>query len=135
MSTESDSCQRDLAGTPWKAALAWGVPVALIIVSEKFGEARTVLWTVGFFWAGTACLANARRCGRRHCFFTGPLFLFAALASLLYGLSVLPLGRNGWSWIVGVTVAGFPLLRYGMDGVFGKYVASGGERGGGADLD
>lgn len=134
MNAESISRRRDMTATPWKAALAWGVPAALLVAGDQIGEAaRTVLWPVGFCWAGAACLANARRCGRRHCFFTGPLFLLAGLASLLYGLGVLPLGGNGWTWIVGVTVAAFLVLRYGVDGAFGKYVARGAGREGGAD--
>lgn len=129
MNTESVPHQRDLAGTPWKAALLWGVPAALIIVGDQTGEAaHTALWTIAFCWAGVACLANALRCGRRHCFYTGPLFLLAALASLLYGLGALPIGSNGWTWIVGAVVAGFLVMRYGLEGAFGKYVASGPER-------
>lgn len=124
----------DLLGTPWKAMLFWGVPWALVIVGGHMGvTARTVLWTIAFSGAGGACLANARRCGRRHCFFTGPLFLIAAAASLLYGLGVLPLGSNGWTWIGGVTLAGALLLCCGLEASFGKYVGNDTKRDGGID--
>jgi hypothetical protein len=46
---------------------------------------------------GVACLLNVRRCGRTHCYFTGPFFLVLAAMGLLYGLGVLPLGARGWS--------------------------------------
>ena len=46
---------------------------------------------------GIACTANAARCGRVHCYVTGPFFLLMAVVSLLYGLGVLPLGGHGWS--------------------------------------
>ncbi|HKV97707.1 MAG TPA: hypothetical protein VJR90_09485 [Gammaproteobacteria bacterium] len=72
---------------------------------------------------GVACLVNARGCGRRHCFYTGPLFLLAAVASLLYGLQVLPLGPDGWNWIIGVTVVGSLLACCGLETMFGKYTA------------
>lgn len=95
----------------------------LIVASGSFGDnlIRTAAWTFGFAVMGAACLANARGCGRRHCFYTGPLFLLAALASLLYGLSILPLGRNGWNWVVGVVVAGNLLACFGLESLFGKY--------------
>jgi len=119
------SNRRDLLGTPWKAVLFWGGPWVLIVVGGHTGAAtRTVLWTVAFGGAGAACLANARRCGRRHCFYTGPLFLVAALASLLYGLGVLPLGANGWTWVGSLTLAAALVLCFGLDALFGKYVAS-----------
>jgi len=36
------------------------------------------------------------RCGRVHCYFTGPFLLAMSGASILYGAGVLPLGANGW---------------------------------------
>ena len=132
MTPKTASRKRDLLGTPWKAALFWGVPWMLVIVGGHTGVAvRTALWTVAFSAAGAACLANARRCGRRHCFYTGPLFLAAALASLLYGLGALPLGNNGWTWIGSVTLAGALVLCFGLDTALGKYV--GGRKEGGND--
>jgi len=129
MITEPASRRGDLLGTPWKAVLFWGMPWVLIIVAGHTGAAvRTALWTVAFGAAGAACLVNARRCGRRHCFYTGPLFLAAALASLLYGLGVLPLGANGWTWIGSVTLAGALVLCVGLDTAFGKYIGGRKER-------
>jgi hypothetical protein len=59
---------------------------------------------------GVACLVNASRCGRVHCLLTGPFFILGALASLGYGLSVLPLGPSGWNWIgIGTIVGGLSL--------------------------
>jgi hypothetical protein len=54
----------------------------------------------------TACLLNAARCGRVHCRFTGPFFILAAVASLAYGLGLLPLGPSGWKWIGLGTIIG-----------------------------
>jgi len=47
---------------------------------------------------GVTCLANAARCGRIDCFFTGPFFTLGAIASPGYGLGFLPLGLSGWDW-------------------------------------
>ena len=112
----------DLLNSRWTPLLWWG-PWLLIIIGTFTGEvAHTVLWTVGFAVAGAACLANARRCGRRHCFYTGPVYLLAALASLLYGLRVLPMGANGWGWIVGVALAVSLIACCGLEPLQGRYI-------------
>ena len=113
---------QDLLARRWALWLFWVAPWVLIFASGFSGNlVRTAAWTFGFAVMGTACLVNARGCGRRHCFVTGPLFLLAALASLLYGIGILPLGRNGWNWILGVVVAGSLLACYGLEPLLGKY--------------
>ncbi|MBU6422028.1 MAG: hypothetical protein KGL98_04420 [Gammaproteobacteria bacterium] len=114
----------DLLSSRW-AVLLWWLPWALIIIGMFTGTlGHTVLWTAGFAAAGGACVANARHCGRRHCFYTGPLFLLASLASLLYGLGVLPLGVNGWGWIIGVALVGCLLSCCVLEAWLGKYSAA-----------
>lgn|SRR5574337_1582355 len=123
MNTCAPNKSRDLLARPWASVLLWVGPWALIIASGYLGNniVRTAAWTFGFTVMGAACLANARGCGRRHCFYTGPLFLLAAIASLLYGLGILPLGRQGWNWIIGVVVIGSLLACFGLESLFGKY--------------
>lgn len=124
MTTCTDNRQKDLLSSRWAAWVLWGGPWLLILIGEFTGTvARTVLWTAGFSIAGAACLVNARRCGRRHCFYTGPLYLLVALASLLFGLHLLPLGRNGWSWILAVALAGTLFFCCVLEALRGKYVA------------
>ena len=113
---------KDLLGSPW-SRLLWWLPWLLVLIGYFLGDVtRTVLWTVGFSIAGAVCLVNARRCGRRHCFYTGPVFLLAALASLLYGLHVLPLGLNGWGWIVGIALAVCLFTCCVLEKIQGKYI-------------
>jgi hypothetical protein len=69
---------------------------------------------------GSACIANAARCGRLHCFITGPLFLLAALASLLASLDIVSLG---WGWI-GVGALGGTLLAHVPEWVWGRYLTT-----------
>jgi hypothetical protein len=66
-------------------------------------------------------LVNAARCGRMHCYITGPVLLVMALATLLYGLDVLPLGANGWN-VIGLTVLiGVIVLSCLPEIFFGRY--------------
>src|SRR5713226_9209640 len=88
------------------AWLVWRLPEALFILGIFWRGARVWLWVPCLTVAGLACTVNARRCGRRHCFITGPLYLLGALASLLNALSVVSIP---WSWIPVAMVAGTAL--------------------------
>ena len=104
--------QRDLVAGRWAFAL-WGAPAAAILVGVAFASLRTVLWVPAFFVMGTACLVNARGCGRLHCHVTGPVFLLAGIATafdLLGGNLVLALAALG------------TLLGYSLEWVRGKYI-------------
>ena len=70
---------------------------------------------------GAACLYNARKCGRLHCFITGPYFLILAVLSLLHGSATLPLGPDGWSWIGWATAIGGIGLTYVPEWIWGRY--------------
>jgi CDP-diglyceride synthetase len=119
---ECPAPRNDLLGSRWATWLLWIGPWALIIGSSNTANTtHTILWTGCFALSGAACLVNARRCGRRHCFYTGPLFLLAALASLLQGMGILPLGLNGWNWILCFAIAGTLLACCGLEAWLGKY--------------
>jgi hypothetical protein len=82
---------------------------------------RTAIWTAALAVMGGACIANASRCGRIHCYVTGPFLLLAALGTLLYGLGVIPLGANGWN-VIGLTILiGAIVLCCLPELLFGKY--------------
>lgn len=117
------SHEKDLLGLNLTTFFLWIVPWGLIIASAYGGDLiRTAIWTFSFTLMGAACAINARRCGRMHCYYTAPLFFLAALASLLGGLHILPLGRNGWSWIFYGAVVGSLLACFALERLSGKYV-------------
>jgi hypothetical protein len=74
-------------------------------------------------WMGLACVVNALRCGRIHCYLTGPFFLLMAVATVLHGSAKLSLGANGWWWL-GLTLifVGGGLLWYLPERMWGKYL-------------
>ncbi len=90
----------------------------MLVVGVFWSEARVWLWTPALLVAGTACLVNAARCGRLHCYFTGPLLLLAALATILSNLHILPLH---WGWILDSVVSGVALA-YVLEVPLGKYI-------------
>jgi hypothetical protein len=105
------SCKGDLVRSRAAWSL-WVLPAALIVVGVFLPQARAVLWVPAFGVMGTACLMNARRCGRLHCHITGPLFLLAAIATIL----------DGSLWIAIATALG-TALAFGLERVRGLYVA------------
>lgn len=111
-------------------ALAWGLP-GLALVGSLFVEPplRTVIWCLSLLWMGAACTANAFRCGRTHCYFTGPFFLFMACLTLLYGFGMLEFGAQGWTWLGLGLVVGTAALWWLPEQLWGRFVSRGAERG------
>ena len=114
----------DILSNPWLAAAVFCLPVAVIALSGNFdlgNGARAAVWAVCLGVMASGCLINARRCGRLHCYFTGPFFILMALASLSYGFGWLPLGTSGWNWIGAVTLCGAVILSCVPELLLGKY--------------
>ena len=120
-----DPCvRRDLARNPGAFPLLWLLPIGVILVTGQLaggGWLMTAAWTASLLVMGGACLVNARRCGRTHCYFTGPFFLVMAAVSLTYGLNLLPLGPRGWSYIGAVLVLGGVVLCVVPERLWGRY--------------
>jgi hypothetical protein len=59
---------KDWLGSARTHALAWWVPQAAIVVALIAPvPLRAAVWIGALMWMGTACVLNARRCGRTHC--------------------------------------------------------------------
>jgi hypothetical protein len=86
-------------------AVFWLPAIAIVAAGSSAVSSswRTVVWTAALGINGGACIVNALRCRRVHCYITGPFFLVMALVTFLYGLGVVPLGRNGWN-LIGLTI-------------------------------
>jgi len=104
------------------AWLLWGVPFAAVVatsVANVGPVARTGVWTLSLLAAGIACVVNARRSRRRHCYLTGPFFLVLAALSFLHGSGVLSLGPWGWIGIGSALL--FGTLTWTPEWISGKY--------------
>jgi hypothetical protein len=117
---------KDLAAKPLSFMWAWGFPL-LVLFSLNFAlgvlpfSAIVIIMSGVFVWMGLACVLNAQRCRRRHCYYSGPIFLIGAVAVLLVGFNVISLGRDGLMIVVWGTL-GLALLTFATEPVFGKYV-------------
>jgi hypothetical protein len=122
-----DVRSRDILSRPLLSFILFGVPVIAIIASGQahIGAGwRTGIWTSALGIMGVACIANAARCGRVHCYLTGPFFFAIALVTLLYGLGILPLGRQGWNLIALTVLVGAVLLCCLPEFLWGRYKPS-----------
>jgi hypothetical protein len=119
--TNCETETRDWArGT--RLLLIWYVPIVMLVASSWVGGPYLVaVWPALLIWMGMACLLNARRCHRLHCYLTGPYFLLLALAALLHGLDIVPLGDRGWSILSVALVVGGPFLIYVPEWALGRY--------------
>jgi uncharacterized membrane protein HdeD (DUF308 family) len=115
---------RDILLSPWLTFCLYWVPVIAIAMTAAphvTSGWRTVVWTAALSVMGAACLINAARCGRMHCYLTGPFFLLMALVTLLYGLGLLSLKGNGWN-LIGLTILIGAILLCCLPELFlGKY--------------
>lgn len=111
------SCRREDLASGAFGYLLWGVPWVLIAVGAIWTSLLYWLWIPAFLVAGGACVHNARRCGRTHCYVTGPLFLFAAgyVALAAAGVVPLPIG-----WFLG-TVIGIAVVAQLAEKKIGRY--------------
>lgn len=117
---------RDLLSDRRTTVLAYWVPALAIALTGLLGASEPLLtgvWTLGFAVMGIACVVNALRCGRVHCYFTGPFLLILAAASLLHGLGVVSLGASGWQWVGLVAVGGAAVLLFVPERLWGRYAA------------
>jgi hypothetical protein len=70
--------------------LVWCVPTLALIAGMHWTAWRLWLWIPALLIMGVACVVNASRCGRLHCYLSGPVFLLAALYVVLAGLHLIP---------------------------------------------
>ena len=115
---------RDILSNRWLSAGVFCLPVVVIALSGSLhigNQWQAVVWATCFGIMAAGCLINARRCGRVHCYFTGPFLALMAFASLSYGLAWPPWRIGGWNWIGGVTLGGAVLLGCLPELFFGRY--------------
>lgn len=129
-SAERTTTQRNHAADwtrqPIGVLIGWVLPIALGLSSNVLSasfEAQGVpafIWAAAFVWMGLACLLNARRCHRLHCYFSGPILLGGALLTILLGLRVISFGPHGLNNLVSGTFV-LALLTYLPELIRGRY--------------
>ncbi len=104
-SMSGQSCRKEDLACGSSALVLWYLPTLALFVGLAWVEARPWLWIPALVVMGVACLVNAARCGRLHCFATGPIYLLAALYVSLATVGLAPM-RGGLFLLVvlGITI-------------------------------
>ena len=118
---------KDLTNSALASLLLWKLPAVLMVavaLLEVGSAGQALVWAPSLVIYGIGCIANALRCRRVHCYFTGPFFLLMAVMSLLHGTGIVSLGEGGWTWIELVTLIGAITLVTLPELAWGRYWAA-----------
>jgi hypothetical protein len=122
---DARAARKDWAGKRSSLAGLWGIPAAVMLAALLLEPGfRAVAWSAVLVWMGGACIANARRCKRTHCRFTGPFYLLMAAVVVAYATDVLPMGEQGWAILGVATIAGTVVLWWGSERIWGTFSQS-----------
>ena len=98
----------DLVAKPLSFWLLWGAPIAIMLSLNAIrppADWATGILSVCFAWMGIGCAINARRCHRRHCYYSSPILLAGAALTLLVGFGFVDLGPYGLMYVTWGTFA------------------------------
>jgi len=122
MASDAVETTRDWLRSTRTSLLAWWIPKGAIIAALFLPVSiRTVVWIVALIWMGTACILNARRCGRTHCRYTGPYYLAMIAPVLAIGAGVLNADFIGWLVLAVVILLGSKLIWWATERAWGKF--------------
>jgi hypothetical protein len=122
MANKSVRSSRDWLASVGSSTLAWRIP-SIAIVAALFAPMpyRGVVWIIALVWMGTACILNARRCGRTHCLYTGPYYLAMIMPVLVLTSGIIGAGFYGWFALGTLILAGSWLIWWATERVWGKF--------------
>jgi hypothetical protein len=113
----------DWVRRPGMGFVWWCIPLGVGLTATYFvpsPRATALVWMVSFVWMGTGCILNARRCGRLHCYISGPAFFLGAVALALFSADVALLGPHSLNNIVSITLT-VALLSFVPEMIWRKY--------------
>jgi hypothetical protein len=113
---------QDWLGSARARVVAWGLPHVAIVLGLAVGPlARMIVWIVALVWMGTACILNARHCGRTHCRFTGPYYVLMTIPVLLFGSGMVAVGFYAWVVLGAVIIFGSKVIWWATERAWGKF--------------
>lgn len=121
MANDTIRASRDWLANTRTSALAWWIP-QVAIVGGLFVPVpiRAAIWIIALIWMGTACILNARQCGRTHCRYTGPFYLAMIAPVLVLGSDIASAGIYGWIVLAVLTIGGGKAIWWATERAWGK---------------
>jgi hypothetical protein len=122
MASDAVQVSRDWLRSPRTNLVAWWVPQATIVLALLVPvPVRVVIWTVALLWMGTACVLNARRCGRTHCRYTGPYYLAMIVPVLILASDIVSADFYGWLVLGVLILGGSKVIWWTTERAWGKF--------------
>jgi hypothetical protein len=122
MATDIAQAAKDWVGSARTNLMAWWLPHVAIFVGLFLAvPVRTIIWIIALAWMGTACILNARRCGRTHCRFTGPYYLAMIIPVLVLGSGIISADLYAWLALGVFIVFGGKLIWWATERAWGKF--------------
>jgi hypothetical protein len=122
MTNDTVRTSRDWLASAHASAPAWWVPkVAIVAALFAPVSVRSVVWTIALMWLGTACILNARRCGRTHCRYTGPYYLAMIAPVLSFASGLIAVGFYGWVVLCILVLGGSWIIWWATERAWGKF--------------
>ena len=101
---------------------AWWLPKGAVVVALFAPEpVRAGVWIAALVWMGTACVLNARRCGRTHCRYTGPFYLAMIVPVILFATDIINASFYGWLALAVFILAGGWIIWWATERAWGKF--------------
>jgi hypothetical protein len=112
----------DWLRSPRTNLLAWWIPKIAIFAGLFVPvPVRASIWVAALAWMGTACILNAKRCGRTHCRYTGPYYLAMIAPVLVLDSDTIPVGLYGWLVLGALILAGGRIIWWATERAWGNY--------------
>jgi hypothetical protein len=122
MTNDTVHASRDWLANARTSALAWWLPKAAIVTALFTPVAvRGAVWTIALVWIGTACILNARRCGRTHCRYTGPFYLTMIVPVLLLASGAISVDFYSWLFLCALILGGSWIIWWATEKAWGKF--------------
>ena len=122
MADAAHQTSRDWLGNTRANLLAWWVPQAAILAALAAPvPIRAFIWTIALTWMGTACILNARQCGRTHCRYTGPYYLAMIIPVLVLASGIVSANFYGWLAFGVFILAGSKIIWWATERAWGKF--------------
>jgi hypothetical protein len=119
---EAVASTRDWLRKPRSSLVAWWIPQAALVAALFIpAPARAAVWIIALLWMGSACILNARRCGRTHCRYTGPYYLAMIVPVVLLAEGLFSVGFYGWLTLAVVILAGGKIIWWASERAWGTF--------------
>ena len=122
MSDGVNRTSRDWLNNTRVNLFAWWLPQATILAALAAPPfIRATIWIAALIWMGSACILNARRCGRTHCRYTGPYYLAMVVPVLLLISGIVSADLYGWFALAVLILAGSKMIWWATERAWGTF--------------